>query len=353
MSKNIHEIFSNLTLFYPEKRDEVVTGSRVLLRRNFDGYQFPHQLSEKEQDKIRDLVKNALKKTGFLESFDYVDIEDIKDLDILRIAGRSPFENEVVGAFISRDDHIAILINFEDHICIQATSHGYNLNSMFEKVNALDNIIAEYIDFAYSNRLGFLTVSPKYVGTGLTVEVGMHLGALKFVDEIQQILFGLDELGFNLRELFDSVASDSSAIGGIVIVSNRRTLGVTERTILDNMAVIVDKLKHLEIAARERYFVESSRMVQEQLETFKDERQSDDLKELSYLLEIVSFLKLGIDSGVIRKITYDDIYNILDMADVSCKLHLGCEKENDKKSEIMNIVDSIFEKIEFVEYIDE
>ena len=252
MSKNIHEIFSNLTLFYPENQDEVVTGSRVLLRRNFEVYQFAHQLSEEEQNNIRDLIQKALERAGVLDSFDYVDIKDIKDLDILGLAGRSKFTNEVVGAFINRDDHLAILINFEDHICMQATSHGYNLNSMFEKVNALDNLIAEHIDFAYSNRLGFLTVSPKNVGTGLTVEVGMHLGALKFVDEIQQILFGLDELGFNLRELFDSIESDSSAIGGIVIVSNRRTLGVKERTVLDNMAVIVDKLKHLEIAARER-----------------------------------------------------------------------------------------------------
>jgi len=353
MSKNIHEIFSNLTLFYSENQDEVVTGSRVLLRRNFEGYQFAHQLSEGEQGKIRDLIQEALKKAGILESFDYVDIKDIKDLDILGIASRSSFKNEVVGAFINRGDNLAILINFEDHICMQATSYGYNLNSMFEKVNALDNLIAEHIDFAYSNRLGFLTVSPKNVGTGLTVEVGMHLGALKFVDEIQQILFGLDELGFNLRELFDSIESDSSAIGGIVIVSNRRTLGVTEKTVLDNMAVIVNKLKQLERAARERYFVESTRMVQEQLETFKDERKSDDLKEFSYLLEIVSFLKLGIDSGVIRKITYDDIYNILDKADLSCKLHLGCSNENDKRSDVMNIIDNIFEKIELVEYIDE
>jgi protein arginine kinase len=351
MSKNIHEIFSKLTLFYPEHRDEVVTGSRVFLRRNLDGYQFAHQLIDDEQVKIRDLVEIALKEAGVSASFNYVDIHEIKDLDIIGVKNRSKFNNNFVGAFINQNENISILINFEDHLCIQATSYGYNVNVLFAKVNALDNLIAEHIDFAYSNRLGFLTVSPKNVGTGLTVEVGMHLGALKFVDEIQQVLFGLDELGFRLRELFDSVESDSSAIGGIVIVANRRTLGVTEQTVLDNMAVIVDKLRHLEIAARERYFVESTRMVQEQLETFKDERKSDDLKEFSYLLEIVSFLKLGIDSGVIRNITYDDIYNILDQADISCKLDL-CS-ENKKDTDVMNLVDSVFEKLELVEYIDE
>ncbi len=58
-------------------------------------------------------------------------------------------------------------------------------------------------------------------------------------------------------------------------------------------------------------------------------------------MEIVSFLKLGIDSGVIRKITYDDIYNILDKADLSYKLHLGCSNDNYKGSDVMNVIDNI------------
>jgi protein arginine kinase len=350
--KNIHDITSNLTLFYPENRHEVITGCRVSLRRNIEEFEFAHQLSRQEQIKIHGLVNVALDKAGILSCYEYVDIKDINNLDIIGKTDRFEFANTFAGAFISKSENIAILVNFEDHICIQAVEHGYSADILFEKVNAIDNLLAESIDFAYSDKLGFLTVSPKYVGTGLSVEVGLHIGGMKFVDEMQQVLFGLDELGFRIRELFGSIESDSSAIGGIIVISNKRTLGVTEDMILDSMSAIAEKLQRLESSARERYFVESSRMVHEQIETFKDERKDGDGKRaLSYMLEVASFLKLGIDSGVLQKISYDDIYDILDKSDIRYNLDLCDSSVGDVEG--MAVIDNILKKIELVEYIDE
>lgn len=352
MKKDIDDITSSLTVFYPVDKHEVITGGRVSLRRNIEGFQFTHQLSRQEQVKVHDLVNIALDKAGILSCYEYVDIKDINDLDIIGKIDRFKFANTFAGAFINKTENIAILVDFEDHICIQAINHGYSFDILFEKVNAIDNLLAESIDFAYSNKLGFLTVSPKYVGTGLNVEIGLHIGGMKLVDEMQQVLFGLDELGFRIRELFGSIESDSSAIGGMIVIANKRTLGVTERMILDSMSAIADKLQRLERSARERYFVESSRMIQEQIETFKEERKDGDGKRrLSYMLEVASFLKLGIDSGVLQKISYDDIYNLLDKSDIRYKLDLCDTSAGD--SEAMNVIDNIFKKIEIVEYIDE
>ena len=352
MKKNIHDITSNLTLLYPSDRDEVVTGCRVSLRRHVEGFQFAHQLSKQEQVKVHGLINVALDEAGILSCYEYVDIKNINTLDIIGKTDRFKFANNFAGAFINKDENIAILVNFEDHICVQAIDHGYSSDILFEKVNAIDNLLAESIDFAYSNKLGFLTVSPKYVGTGLNVEVGLHIGGMKLVDEMQQVLFGLDELGFRIRELFSSIESDSSAIGGMIVLANKRTLGLTENMILDSMSAISAKMQRLEKSARERYFVESSRMITEQIETFKDEKKDGVGKRtLSYMLEIASFLKLGIDSGVLQKISYDDIYDILDKSDIRYKLDLCDSSAGD--SEAMNVIDNIFKKIELVEYIDE
>ena len=70
------------------------------------------------------------------------------------------------------------MINEEDHIRIQCLYPGLQLLKHLDTANEIDDWLEEKIDYAFDEKLGYLTSCPTNVGTGLRASVMMHLPGL-------------------------------------------------------------------------------------------------------------------------------------------------------------------------------
>ena len=87
---------------------------------------------------------------------------------------------------------------------------------------ALDHLEQDCMErkFAYDNKLGFLTLSPMHLGTGLKLVVTLDLHGID-VDLLGQIC------GDNYLEY--------EVVEGLYKIRNKRCFGLTERAILENV----------------------------------------------------------------------------------------------------------------------
>ena len=79
---------------------------------------------------------------------------------------------------IDRREKFSLMINEEDHLRIQVMQSGLDLQSAWEQINRIDDLIEEQVTYAFHERLGYLTACPTNVGTGMRVSVMLHLPAL-------------------------------------------------------------------------------------------------------------------------------------------------------------------------------
>src|SRR5690606_36993613 len=85
---------------------------------------------------------------------------------------------DISAILLDSQEKIVVMVNEEDHIRMQCILPGFQLKEAWEKLNQVDNMIEEKVEYAFHEQLGYLTCCPTNVGTGLRSSVMMHLPAL-------------------------------------------------------------------------------------------------------------------------------------------------------------------------------
>jgi protein arginine kinase len=141
------------------------------------------------------------------------------------------------------------MINEEDHLRMQVLRCGLQLEPLWDEINALDDALAGAVEFAFDDRLGYLTACPTNVGTGLRVSVMMHLPALKLTGEIEKVLRAARDMRLAVRGLY---GEGTDAVGDFYQFSNQITLGTAEEEIIEEFANrIIPQVVEYELAARD------------------------------------------------------------------------------------------------------
>ena len=136
------------------------------------------------------------------------------------------------------------MLNEEDHIRLQVMLPGLALENAYDTADKLDTAINEQVEFAFDERLGYLTQCPTNIGTGLRASVMLHLPALTAANRIGALGSTISKLGLTIRGAY---GEGSAPMGDLYQVSNQVTLGISEKAAITNLKTIV-----LQIAAQER-----------------------------------------------------------------------------------------------------
>ena len=237
--------------WYQEKGDmsDVVISSRVRLARNIDRLPFPGRLDRASSEEVVKTVENALKASG--KPFQYIDIsaqdgtkraymledhlvssEFCEDSPLFRVLVTDP------------EEHIAIMINEEDHLRIQAIEPGFALEKAYERADQADEIIARGTNYAFDEKFGYLTSCPTNLGTGMRASVMLHLPAICACGYLKSLLDLMTKIGLTVRGLF---GEGSEAKGDMYQISNQVTLGISEKDTIEKLCSAV-----LQIIAKER-----------------------------------------------------------------------------------------------------
>ncbi|HHW23230.1 MAG TPA: protein arginine kinase [Clostridiaceae bacterium] len=295
---------------------DIVVSSRVRLARNFKNYPFPRKSTREDQENIIKETSNALfmGDPGLKERLSLIMFRDIPLIERQVLVEKHLVSKElaesdlVVGALISDDEQISIMLNEEDHLRIQCLASGMQLEKVFDLCNSLDDIISERVEYAFDETIGYLTSCPTNVGTAVRASLMLHLPALTMTGYIRDVLESCGKLGLAVRGLY---GENTEAHGNMYQLSNQITLGRSEIDIvlsIKNIGLQIieqERLLRLELLNRN-----GKRLEDRIMRSYGTLRYSRILTS-EEALKRLSDIRLGINLGLIGDLSEMDVNELI------------------------------------------
>ncbi len=290
--------------------EPVVISSRVRLARNLDSYPFPCRMNDDQRAEVVEKVRLAVKNLP--EEFMFVSMEDINELDTVAMVERhliSPdFADSCKGRAlaVTKDESISIMINEEDHLRIQVIKPGLSLKEAYEIADRIDTALQRELHFAFDKKLGYLTQCPTNLGTGMRASVMMHLCALGESHAVSRIAGNLAKLGFVIRGTYGEGTDATSAMYQL---SNQVTLGISEKSAIENLSNICNQLTESEMNTRARLM--ESMEYQDKISRSMGILLTARLISHAEAVKLLSNVRLGITEGLIEDVSIDTIDSLM------------------------------------------
>ncbi len=214
-----------------------IVSSQVRLMRNWSQYAFPSQLSDKEKQELLRRLEVGLENLGSVDGKNYVyrNWKDMNEVERKALEERRVFQsaasakkNPVIGLILSQEEDTSIVLNDTEHIRLQITSPGLHLEELWERCDQMDDYINARFSYAFDKKYGYLTAYPTYTGTGLRASAVVHLPTLSLGKKFNGLVAEMGRFGAAVRGVYGE-----DNYGSLYEVSNQKTLGVTEKEILD------------------------------------------------------------------------------------------------------------------------
>ena len=226
--------------------EDIAISTRIRLARNLTGFPFPSAAAPEQFRAAAEAVaeavehKEALGAGAFRFDLDAMNPLDQEILFERRLASRELLQHETGAAVhVARDESLAVMVNEEDHLRIQALKPGFQLEAVWEAIDELDNRLSAELDFAYDETLGYLTACPTNVGTGMRVSVMLHLPGLVLAGQLNQVVQGIAKLGLAVRGIFGEGTDNR---GNLYQISNQSTLGESEPEIIARLKRVIEQV---------------------------------------------------------------------------------------------------------------
>ena len=315
------------------KDSDIVTSTRIRIARNIKDTNFESKLSKEQKEEILNKIENIAPNIGYgLRFLKLKNIDDITKLSLIEKHLISPdfaVNKQEQGAILINDDeNICIMINEEDHIRIQVFGAGLELDNLLNLANEIEQTIGKLINYAFNDKYGYLTACPTNVGTGLRASVMVHLPALSQTRNINKVLEFVNNFGMNIRGLY---GEGSETQGNIYQISNKQSLGITDKEIINNLKVITNKIIEQERNAR-KYIAKKSIDLEDRV--YRSYGILTNCKKINSneAKKLLSDVKLGTDLGIIKEMT-DLKVNKLDLytKPANLQLYLGQTLNEDER----------------------
>lgn len=298
---------------------DVVVSTRVRLARNLKDFPFSGHMSTSQMKEIDEKIKNAFMgaNSNITANYEYADMEKLSDFEAAALVEQhliSPgfaTDRKNRGLIVSKDKETSIMINEEDHLRIQTIKRGLDLEKAFSEANRIDDLFDELLNYAFDERLGFLTCCPTNLGTGMRASVMLHLPALAATNSISKILGAVTKFGLTVRGIY---GEGSEAQGDLYQVSNQVTLGVSERETIDRLKDIVMQIITQEKNARELMHKNNEIVLEDKIYRSYGTLNSARLLSSSEFLKHYSLLRLGASIGLIKGITPQQLDTLFENA---------------------------------------
>lgn len=281
---------------------DIVMSSRIRLARNLSDYPFIRRCTDIDRANIESTVRERLCKDENLSDLTFINVADLETLDRQFLVERQLISREHAEAdgaravAIDDGERVSLMVNEEDHLRIQVMKSGFDLDSAWDHIDSVDNHIESHLNYAFHEKLGYLTACPTNVGTGVRVSVLVHLPALVITHQIEKVFRSLQRINLVVRGLY---GEGSQATGDFYQVSNQITLGKSEPELVKQVSDVVPVIIDYERKARDFLINENQHDLFDQVSraygTLQNAQQITS-EETMYLL---SRVRMGINLGLI------------------------------------------------------
>ncbi len=233
---------------------DIVMSSRIRLARNLADYPFIKRCTDIDRASIESTVREKLKADEQFKNQTFINVAELENLDRQFLVERQLISRELADAegaravAIDEMERMSLMVNEEDHLRIQVMKSGFDLQSAWDQINHVDDMIEERLNYAFQKDLGYLTACPTNVGTGMRVSVLVHLPALVITKHIEKVFRTFQRINLVVRGLY---GEGSQAMGDFYQVSNQITLGKSEEELIKQVGDVVPVLINYERKARD------------------------------------------------------------------------------------------------------
>lgn len=278
--------------------NDIVISTRIRIARNLADYPFPVRLDNKSKIEVNEKIRDALDGK---ENLTYTELKTLTRSQIVSLAERHLISPEFASnsdaraLLMSDNEDISIMLCEEDHIRIQVMKSGLALKEAYELADKIDTEINQSLKYAFDEKLGYLTQCPANLGTGMRASVMLHLPALTAKGQIGSLASTVSKLGLTIRGAY---GEGMSAMGDLYQLSNQVSLGISEKSAIDNLKTITLQLAAQERAARE----ETSKSIETEDAVFRAYGILKSARILSTkeFMSLISKVRLGAVLGMIK-----------------------------------------------------
>ena len=292
---------------------DVVISTRVRVARNILEYKFPLYIEVDNSDKLTNAVLDTTKEI-FGDDYIFFSIKDLTGRERLMYIEDyliSPALTKKLdkSSFLLRSDERAtIMINEEDHLRIQTLLPGLNLIGAWEICSDIDDKLESKLNFAYHEKLGYLTACPTNVGTGLRASVMVHLPSVYLTGHINTMIDALRKIGLTVRGIY---GEGSEAVGNLYQISNQTTLGNTEEEILDKLNKIINQVVNRERNTRKYLMEKKGLEIEDRVYRSYGILKNSRLISSNEAINHLSNVKLAYDMGHLKDPKLNDIVSLM------------------------------------------
>ena len=314
------------SLISTDRKSGIVLYSKIVLARNFSNLPFPNKLNYIKGRNNGKNIYNALKDELNAEELTLYEIWNIKEEFGKQYLEKDLISDELLknsdkGSFIlNKEETLSIMINEKDHINLQYICEGLNLEDAFKKATSIDDKIEKNFDYAFDEKLGYLTTSPENVGTGMKASVILHLPALTMSEEIKNISKDLSKLGMNIKGIY---LDGTTVYGNLYRIVNKVSLGLTEEDIINKLKESVLNIISEENKFRDILISKCRYELEDKVYRAYAVLKSAILLESKETIELLSNIRLGAELSLIE-INENKLNELLILtSDSSLKNYLG------------------------------
>jgi protein arginine kinase len=318
------------------------------LSRNLADFSFPGQCNEEEKRRIEERVTDVFDNLGLLAHGHYYSLPELTSSEARFLAERRLITFDVMadhgprGVYVSEDQTLSIMVNGMDHLCIRTILPGNQLQEAWAQLNLMDDTLSGLLDFAFDDRLGYLTAGLAGVGTGLKAGILLHLPGLSLMGalvhqvelaEKQQLRLcgikaGAGDMARKMapkpgpssdaleQALFTDVdgalcGAPGEALGDLFLLVNHSTLGISEEEIVFRARHQASEIATAELSARTGLAKESPSALDDRVFRALGAAGGARLMEFTEGIRLLSSLRLGVERGLIAKHTLQEMNELL------------------------------------------
>lgn len=315
--------------------DSIIIGTQVALSRNITNYPFPHKLSRSESQVIVNKISNIILESEDLSQEDFIayNINDITQVEKNTLIERNIISNKFsknnIGTVIlNKDKTKCILVNDQDHIKIKIYEDKFNVDEAFIVANKIDDILGSKLDYAFDDKLGYLTSCPVNAGTGLKTSIIVHLPILSLQKKVDTYSNIAHKLGANIKGICNE---KSNILGNMYEISNQSVIGRSEKNIIESLKSLTKDIITKEQESRAIVKMEASIELEDDTYRSLGILQNARIISSYEAMKHLSNIKLGIEMGYINDINIEKIINLMKGMKPTLKLMSPITSDSDTK----------------------
>lgn len=281
---------------------DIVISSRIRLARNLADFPFIRKCTDHDRAAVERVIREQVVDSAALHDVLYVDVNGLESVDRQFLVERQLISRELAESKGARsvaiDSHekFSLMTNEEDHLRLQLMKSGLDLAGAWQQISDIDDLIESRVNYAYHEKLGYLTACPTNVGTGMRVSVMLHLPALVMTQQIDKVFRGLQKISLAVRGLY---GEGSRATGDFYQISNQITLGRSEEDLMRQVGDVVPVLIEYERQARDFLVRESQRDLHDRVSRAYGILRTAQTISSEETMHLLSSVRMGINLGLI------------------------------------------------------